>query len=122
MAHAKRAMSEYDQSEQWGMRIRIEMSNAKGSGGGDRGGRDGGRDGGYGGRGGGGRGGGRGRGRGDRGGRGRGGRGGDRGGRSAPYPPRGGGQRYYNLLLRWFKILLEFVTEFQLKKCLCSIN
>ena len=32
MAHAKRAMSEYDQSEQWGMRIRIEMSNAKGSG------------------------------------------------------------------------------------------
>ena len=85
MAHAKRALSEYDQSEQWGMRIRIEMSNAKGSGGGG-GGR------------GGGRGRGRGSGRGDRGGRGRGGRGSAMGGRSAPYPPRGSAPRYIQLL------------------------
>ena len=76
MAHAKRAMSDYDQTEHWGSKIRIEMSNAKGSGGGG---------------GGGGRG--RGRGRGDRGGRGRGGN------RSAPYPSRGGHQRYVIKLL-----------------------
>ena len=102
MAHAKRALSEYDQSEQWGMRIRIEMSNAKGSGGGG-GGR------------GGGRGRGRGSGRGDRGGRGRGGRGSAMGGRSAPYPPRGGAPRYIELLQSFKQISAKLVFAFLFK-------
>lgn len=97
MAHAKRAMSEYDQSEQWGMRIRIEMSNAKGAGGGSS-------SQGGGGRGGGGRG--RGSWGGDRGGRGRGGRGAPA--RSAPYPPRGGAARY----IKQLKTVCRFLSAF----------